>query len=219
MKDVVEAILKFLSELTPKRILGLLIFIGIATFAINVYEYYTGAFECKRIERTVSLIGKLHDLDQSGILSNQCLSPIYLSAVERTAKVLNNPPISASQKSAVSNKIPESTTLSTENKQCDAGGQSNGMKARLNIAWWKKGLASSWLWLLFAICTVPGILRGKDDKAALFGMLVFAGLIWIIGGFIPAIWWPWCHAGIFVFIQVLVIIVPIVIASNNKKKA
>lgn len=193
MKDIIEGILKFLSELTPKRIVGLIVFLGLVMFSVNVYEYYTGAFECKRIERVVNLLEKLNTLERDGILSNQCLKAAYLESVERTEAVLDKKNNDFTRKAACT---PTKTT---------------------HISWWKKGLASSWLWLFFAMCVIPGIIKGKaQDKSAFGGFLVLAALVWVVGGFIPGIWWPWFHAGVLVVLQLLLLII-IVLVSNRKK--
>jgi len=73
-------------------------------------------------------------------------------------------------------------------------------------AWWKKGLASSWLWLFLAICFLPGVFKGKTEKSVVLGMLLFAVVAWIIGMLIPSFWWPWFHAAIFVMIQIAAVI-------------
>ena len=162
------------------------LFLAIILVLVILYESYTGTFEYIRINKSIQLMKELQELEQSGILNNEHLKETYLEAVKRTSELLKE------QSIILPDKVDKE-----------------------KVSWWKKGLASSWIWLLCAICFLPGVLKGKTEKSFILGILIPAGAAWLIGMIIPPFWWPWFHAIILVIIQIM--FVKGIIVKTKKK--
>jgi cell division protein FtsL len=195
MKEIVEAVLKFLCEFTFRRFFAVVILLIIGTLAIVGYEHYTGNFEIKKLERTVALLKTLNYLKKEKIEESPKLKKVYNQAIANTEQLL----------------IKKTFVLIPE------------LPKSSGVQFWKKILASIWFWLIMTVFMIPGAIKNwKEDGNALLGMAVFAILSGLVGLLIPAWWWPWLHAAIYPLIQIVALIVFIVIiaikSKNNKNK-
>lgn len=193
MTNFFEALLKFLSELTLKRLLILVVIAGAVLAFFVAYESYTGYFEFSKLKRATELLEKLNKLKNEDVQQDPELKKIYLELVARTHRSLT-------QKNLLLGQPYLSLKYGWTEKQ------------------WQKFMGGAWLWVAFALFALIGVFRKRNKLNAVWGMLFFSFLCGLIGLAIPAFLWPWLHFAILPVIEIATIMLPIVYFSKRPAK-
>lgn len=194
MKDMLEALFKFGSEFTWRKLLALILLGAVAFGIFLLYERYTSSFRLSRLQKASDLLIRLQEIEVHRTNSTPELERARIALMTQAAKAIEESPLSLEF-------IPMKLTFSVEN------------------AW--KFLAGGALWCVIAVFQLSK-LKTKSAKDSVLGFLMLAGLSGFVGVFVPAIWWPWFHILIYPWLFIAAvgfIAVPVALFISNFKSA
>jgi hypothetical protein len=165
MKDFFEAIAHLFVDFSWKRLLALLLVIGLIGLAALGYERYTSSFRLERIRRTAEVLTALKALDSSSYRTSRDLGATYaILAAELRASA------------QAQRMMPDVPYLRRQLESPEA--------------WWRF-LAGSVLWLILACFALNDVLKEhREASAALAVTLVLALISGAVSAIVPVdAWW------------------------------
>jgi hypothetical protein len=168
MTDFLEALLKFFTEFTWKRLLALIIVLVVTFGLFSLFERYTSSFRLGRLQKAADLLVKVQEIENNTNRPPE-LELARHALIEQTVEAIKTEPLTLEFVPAT-------------------------LKFSMDTVWKFAAGAAFWCFLgLFQIHK----LRDKKTKEALAGLLLAAIVSGIVGTFIPTIWWPWFHIFIY----------------------
>lgn len=190
MFQLLETILKVISELTFRRFISLILFLVVFMFGFVVYERVTSSFSLNRIQKSTELLSKLTDL-RSHKLDPESKT-ICDKLVLQLQKSVDSDPLSLS---IVSTPF----VLKTE------------------LLW--KFLFGGAAWFIMALFNMPKALRRDKVSVNNFFVLFGVGCLFgAIGLFIPSFLWPYFHLLVYPFLIIMIFLVIGLIAALKTGK-
>jgi hypothetical protein len=197
MSGFFEALFKFFSEFTWRK-LGALIIVGVCTVvALSLYERYTSSFRINRLQRVTELLLKVRELEDKHAEAGSDLELARTTLIKQVIEAVQQKPITL-------DVLPTTIRLSVDD------------------AW--HFLAGSALWFILAATQINS-LKEKKGRDAFVGLFLVACVSGFFAIFTPIVWWPWFHLFIYPFLLVAAIAVAmapfayIVSKRAAKKKA
>lgn len=192
MANLVEIVIRFLSELSFKKIMSLVILISIFFLCILLFDRMTSTVSLNKIERSLTILERLNNLDTS---KHPELTGIKDKLTEQLSSAIT--PKSLSTVLSKDVLLSPIDVIRTEFS-------SWGLWARL--------IASFTPWLLILIAAFHNVWKGEPNSIAVVVGTLLIGIIFaLIGLLLPNIWWlsfivyPIGHFSIFIGFVLLTI--------------
>ncbi len=171
MDKAIEAFFALFSEFTWRRVLALLILLGLLFLGFSLYERYTLSFQLSRLQRSAELLMTIHKMESTVTSGNPEIRRASQKLAEQSIHAVETKPLSL-------DILPSTLRFSTD------------------YLW--KFLAGAAAWFGLAISRTPRIARGdKASKTSAAGFFFFGILAGLLGLAIPPLWWPWFHLIIY----------------------